>query len=84
MRSTSAIVGLVVAVAADLVAAAVLLDHLRPRVVARERQAARHALVEDELRRVVPDLAVVAIELGDLAELRERPAQFIARQRRAA
>ena len=53
-------------VAADLVAAAVLLDHLRPACRCRRAMMPSDiALVDDELRRVVPDLPVVAIELGD-------------------
>ena len=40
-------------------------------------------LFTSHLRRVVPDPAVVPVELGDLRELRERPAQLVARERRA-
>src|SRR5947199_300437 len=70
-------------VPADIIRAAVFLDHLRQRVGAGEREAGRHALVRDELRRVVPNPAVVAVEHRDVAELRERPAQLVTRQRRA-
>src|SRR4029450_12919567 len=68
-------------VAADDAVVPVLFHHLRPRVSAVQRHTTPRPLVRHQLRGVVPDAAVVAIELGDRTELWVRTAELVARER---